>query len=160
MSAKDVVPYVVLGVAAGLAIVIPVFVVRLDRKRFKGIPASRRRAVMKRGGTAEATVLDRNEVGVRSVGQHSSILYHLADLVLEVRPPGAASYRAPCRQEFIGSQWMDLQEGTIVPVRIDAADPQLVYVDIDARVRAEKTAREADREAHTKRQHELLSRKP
>ena len=159
MSAKDVVPYMVLGVAAALAIVIQLFVMRVDRKRFRGIPASRRRAVMGRGSVAEATVLDRNEVGLRSSGQHSLILFHLADLVLEVRPHGGASYRAPCRQEFVGSQWMDLKEGTVVPVRIDPSDPQLVYVDVDARAHADEAARRSDRDAHAKRQTELLGRK-
>jgi hypothetical protein len=35
-------------------------------------------------------------------------------LVLEVRLPGAAPYRAPCRQWFVFSKWLHISEGSVV----------------------------------------------
>ena len=148
---------VVAGVAVlGIAILVYVYI---DRKRFKGISMFQRHAITTRGVVGEATILDRVEVSVKVIGGSGRILFHLGDLVLDVRTGDQPLYRAPCRQEFIASQWMDMRTGAVVPVRIDPEDPQKVLVDTDARVRADADAERGDREEHARRQSELLGRK-
>src|ERR1700691_4323595 len=138
--------------AIGLALAVYVWVA-FDRRRYKGVSMFQRYAIEKRGHIAEATVLDAAEVSSYVTGANERIVYYLGDLVLEVRREGHPPYRAPCRQQFIDSQW-DMLAGQVVPVRIDPANPQRVYVDIAAHVAAIDARGQADREQHARRQAE------
>jgi hypothetical protein len=118
------------------------------------------RRVMKTGEPAEATVIDRVEVelafeGSSKVGRRP--VYH-GSLVLEVRREGQPTYRAPCKQWFGSAAWHAVSRDATVPVRIDRDDPQRVFVDTEATLRAEATAREAARLRQLERQKQLLGR--
>lgn len=139
----------------GLAVAVYVWFA-FDRRRYKGVSMFQRHAIEKRGHIGQAKVLDVAEVSSYVTGANGRIVYHLGDLVLEVQRDGHPPYRAPCRQQFIGSQWQDMQVDQTVPVRIDPANPQRVYVDIAARVAAGDARERADREQHAQRQAELL----
>jgi hypothetical protein len=88
------------------------------------------------------------------------ILWHLGDLVLEVRAGGRPAYRAPCRQSFTSANWMDLRGGAVVPVRVDRQDANVVLVDQKARDAAWNQSQQSDREAHKARQAALLAGAP
>lgn len=118
------------------------------------------RRVVRIGEPAEATVIDRVEVevafeGSSKVGRRP--IYH-GSLVLEVRREGHPAYRAPCKQWFGSAAWALLLRGEIVPVRVDRDDPQRVFVDTDAALRAREAAQEAARARQLERQKELLGR--
>jgi hypothetical protein len=116
--------------------------------------SAQERAVLANGRVAEATILDRNEIN--TVAKNRTMVYTTYDFVLDVRLPGQPSYRAPCRQEFIGSESWGLTPDTVVPVRIDPANAQIVYIDRDARKQRALQSEAAEREAHARRQAELL----
>jgi hypothetical protein len=111
--------------------------------------------VQRIGLIGEATVLDRNNL--ETVAKNRTMIYHDASLVLEVRLPNVAPYRAPCRQWFVSSKWMGISEGTVVPVRVDPRNAQVVFVDLAARDRAREAAEAAERDRHARRQAELLA---
>jgi hypothetical protein len=118
------------------------------------------RRVVRIGEPAEATVIDRVEVevafeGSSKVGRRP--IYH-GSLVLEVRREGHPAYRAPCKQWFGGAAWALVMRGEVVPVRVDRGDPQRVFVDTDAALRAREAAQEAARVRQLERQQELLRR--
>jgi hypothetical protein len=127
---------------------------QLSRALAAGVASPQQIEVERIGVMGEATVLDCNEL--ESVAKNRTMVYHMAALVLEVRLPGVAPYRAPCRQWFIGSKWMHISEGTVVPVRVDPRNAQIVFVDLAAMDRARENAEIAKREAHARRQAELL----
>jgi hypothetical protein len=106
------------------------------------------------GLVGEATVLDRNDL--ETVAKNRTMIYHDGSLVLEVRLPNVAPYRAPCRQWFIGSKWSSVSEGCVVPVRVDPRNAQVVFVDLAAGDRARDAAEAAERDRHARRQAELL----
>jgi hypothetical protein len=110
--------------------------------------------VERNGRMGEATVLDRNDL--ETVAKNRTMIYHMGALVLEVRLPGFAPYRAPCRQWFIGSKWSHVSQGEVVPVRVDVQNPQIVFVDLAATDQRREYAERAEREAHARRQAELL----
>lgn len=114
-------------------------------------------AVLANGTIGEATILDRMEV--KRVAKNRTMIYTTWRFVLEVQLPGQAAYRAPCEQEFIGSESSLVLQGNAVPVRVDGASPQVVYIDRAALTQRAQTAHAADREAHAKRQAELLGRR-
>lgn len=120
------------------------------------IPAAEA-AVLANGWTAEATILDRNEI--KSVAKNRTMVYHTYDFVLEVRLPDRPPYRVPCRQEMIGSLTFRVDQGKVVPVRVDPNNPQVVYVDREAIKQRALQAEAAERDAHARRQAELLGKR-
>jgi hypothetical protein len=116
------------------------------------------RAVLASGLVAEATILDRNEIS--TVAKNRTMVYSTYDFVLEVRLPGQPPYRVPCRQEFVGSESWGLTDGTVVPVRVDRANPQIVYIDREGRKQRAQKAEADTRAEHARRQAELLGRRP
>jgi hypothetical protein len=117
--------------------------------------------VLKHGAAGTATVLDRNELETTTTGggHHSSrrILYR-GSLVLDVHRDGQPAYRAKCVQWFEGSSWSLVHEKATVSVRIDLADPQVVFIDTEAKLRELTSAHDAEREKHAKRQDELMKK--
>jgi len=114
--------------------------------------------VLEHGEVGEATVLDRNELATTtSGGSHTGrrIQYH-GSLVLEVRRDGQVPYRAQCKQWFESSSWSFVHETAKVPVRIDRANPQLVFIDTDAKLRELQAAGDSERARHAKRQDDLM----
>jgi hypothetical protein len=120
------------------------------------IPAAER-AVLANGWTAEATILHRNDI--KTTAKNRTMIYYLIDFVLEVRPPDRAAYRVQSRQEFIRSEAFRLTQGEPVPVRVDPNNPQVVYIDREARKQRALAAEAAERDAGARRQAELLGRR-
>jgi hypothetical protein len=119
-----------------------------------GVASPQQIQVERTGLIGQAMVLDRMDV--ETVAKNRVMVYHMGALVLEVRLPGMQPYRAPCRQWFISSKWSAVMQGNVVPVRVDAQNPQIVFVDLEAIDRARDAAENAEREAHARRQAELL----
>jgi hypothetical protein len=119
-----------------------------------GTESALQQEVERIGLVGEATVLDCNDL--ETVAKNRTMIYHDASLVLEVRLPNVAPYRAPCRQWFISSKWSTVSEGSVVPVRVDPRNAQVVFVDLAARERAKEAAEAAERDRHARRQAELL----
>ncbi len=127
---------------------------QLGRALAAGEPMPYQEETERIGLMGEATILD--VTSLESVAKNRTMSYNLGSLVLDVRLPGVAPYRAPCKQWFIFSQWLHISQGEIVPVRVHPQNAQLVFVDIAERMRAKQSGQDADREAHLWRQAELL----
>jgi hypothetical protein len=115
------------------------------------------RRVLKSGEPAEATVLDRNDLETKYEGgsKYGYRAVNFASVVLEVRREGQPAYRALCKQWFGSDSWL-VREGEVVPVRIDRQNPELVYIDTDAKLRLHQAAQEAERERKAKRQERMM----
>lgn len=159
-SIAILIPVVALVFLAVVAVIVVIVLRRsgalgqLDRALSAGNQSPREVDVLRGGRTGEATVLDRNEL--ECVAKNRTVVYHRGALVLELRPPGYPPYRVPCEQWFVSSKWSAVAQGSVVPVRIDPRDPQVVFVDPDAIDRARAAAEQAERDAHARRQAELL----
>ena len=79
-----------------------------------------------------------------------------ASLVLEVRLPGQAEYRAPCRQWVPRYIWWRIRANSVVPVRVDPNDARIVYVHVDDLMQQVFAEQAATKEAGEKRQEALL----
>ena len=122
-----------------------------------GTSSPQQQAVEQNGRIARALVLDVNQLESIAKGSRGALLLRCS-LVLEVRIPGVAPYRVPCEQWFDAHVYYDLAN-TIVPVRIDPMNPQIVFVDVAAIAQAKQNAANADQEAHARYQAELLGRR-
>lgn len=166
-SVTDLVQYigvivpVFIAIFLGVVAIIVVFALRrsgalaqVGRAMAAGTASPQQVEVERSGRMGQATVLDRNDL--ETVAKNRIMVYHFGALVLEVRLPGMPPYRAPCRQWFISSKWSGVMNGSVVPVRVDPRDPQVVFVDLVAMDSARENAERAEREAHARRQAELL----
>jgi hypothetical protein len=134
--------------------VTPGLFAQIGRAMAAGQPSPLQLEVERIGWIGEARILDRNDL--ETVAKNRTTVYYRCALVLEVHLPNTAPYRAPCEQWFVGSVSYSIDQGALVPVRVDPRNPQIVFVDLAAREQAKATAELADREAHARRQAELL----
>jgi hypothetical protein len=135
------------GIWAPLAIVAVIAIGWFAYWKVKNGPRDR---VLKTGRPGEATILDTNVI--ESSEQKTILLA----LVVDVRLPGQAEYRAPVRQWFPRYVTWLIKKGDVVPVRVDPNDPQLVYVDGDLALKRIQDQQAAARDEGERRQAALL----
>ena len=111
--------------------------------------------VERNGLLAQARILDCNDLETVAKGRST---VHRCSFVFEVYLPNAAPYRVQCEQWVTGYALRgDAGQGNVVPVRVDPRNPQVVFIDISAIDYAKKKREAAEREAHARRQAELLA---
>jgi hypothetical protein len=143
-----------LAPVVALTLFIGYFVVR-DRLMMGGFGVWERRRLSREGRRAEAVVLSRLDRGASKV---DSKLFRY-ELVLEVRPAGAAPYRVPFT--FLGTRFDATgARGDTLPVLVDPADPKRVMVDLDAVWAARDARRASARDAEAERQRARLDERP
>lgn len=138
---------ITIGPWAPLAIVAVLALVWFGYWKVKNGPRDR---VLKKGRPGEATIVDKNEL------ERSEQKTILIALVVDVRVPGQAEYRAPVRQWFPRYVTWLIKQGDVVPVRVDPNDPQIVFVDGDLALKRIQDQQAASREEGERRQAALL----
>src|SRR5438552_422462 len=101
----------------------------VDKRSNGGLSSFQRRAILKRGLTARATVLDAVSLSTSMAGR---VLLHKAQVVLEVRGVAAEPYRAQYRGIVTSAEWIGVRPNIELPVRVDPADRTRVLFDWDA----------------------------
>lgn len=145
----------VVGGAVLLAVI--VFVTLLyEKKRTAGLFFWERLGLYDRGAQATAMVLQRMEVSSSVSG---TIVFHLDDIVLEVRGEGAPPFRASVRYELPSSKHSDVREGETVPVRFDPKRPSRLIIDWRTMAASRLIASESQHAAEERRRAELLDPK-
>lgn len=132
----------------------PGIMAQIQRAMDAGTPYPGQLEAQQYGPMGEATILDANEL--ECVTKNRTLHYYRGRLVVDVRLPGVAPYRAPCEQWFPYSEWASISAGGVVPVRVHPQNLQLVFVDFAARQQGRAQKEQNERDAHARRQAELL----